>query len=595
MAHTDMRVHELVTQIKNGEIKLPEMQRQYVWSKTRVRDLLDSLYRGYPSGNILTWDHQGDPDSVTTRDFAIEQERDSAKFKLLLDGQQRLTSLSSILRGEPVKVRGLKNPIEILFNLEHPDDSEIVTEVQEQMDDNGDGEDGSQEEEEKVDETLLAQSEEDEETTDATDDDMMQRFEEMTFIVENQRLKGKPQWVRVSEIFKADDVADILSKLGHNDLSDPTTKKYLNRLKRVRSISDYMYRVDVLDADLSYPEVTEIFVRVNSLGVKLRSSDLALAQVTAKWPNSLDKFSEYREECALKKHFDFDLGVHMRNLVICATGQSRFNSVKNLDADVLQKNWDLAKNSMDFALDILGQNFSIESSTLLSSPFIALAVAQFAQRNGYRLNPEEKHLLRRWVMLANAKGRYARGSSESILDEDLRAIREHSGIDSLQVLIQLLDRQVGRLDFAPRDIEGRNRRSSVFKAMFLLFQHKGATDWHDGRQISTTFTGKQALQFHHIFPKKVLGSRYLTREVNDVCNLAFVSGATNRRIASDEPAKYLPDVKKEHGEDVLDRQCVPADPNLWSVDSYQDFLASRREIVAKELNEFILTDSLDLA
>lgn len=54
MGQQDLHIHELVAKIKHGDIRLPEMQRQYVWRKTRVRDLLDSLYRGYPSGTILT-------------------------------------------------------------------------------------------------------------------------------------------------------------------------------------------------------------------------------------------------------------------------------------------------------------------------------------------------------------------------------------------------------------------------------------------------------------------------------------------------------------------------------------------------------------
>src|SRR5262245_14103118 len=114
---------------KRGEMRLPEIQRHYVWRATRVRDPLDSLYRGYPSGSILMWETD---EPVPTRDFAIAQ--DSTAFagrRLLLDGQQRLTSLTAVLNGEPVKVRGRKKPIEILFNLEHPEGPPVdVVEVE---------------------------------------------------------------------------------------------------------------------------------------------------------------------------------------------------------------------------------------------------------------------------------------------------------------------------------------------------------------------------------------------------------------------------------------------------------------------------------
>jgi uncharacterized protein with ParB-like and HNH nuclease domain len=103
MPKIDTTVGQLVDIIERGELRLPEMQRRYVWTSTRVRDLLDSLYRGYPSGTILVWEtDQGQG----ARDLAVEQARSPfSTYKLLLDGQQRLTSLSAVIRGEPIKVR----------------------------------------------------------------------------------------------------------------------------------------------------------------------------------------------------------------------------------------------------------------------------------------------------------------------------------------------------------------------------------------------------------------------------------------------------------------------------------------------------------
>jgi hypothetical protein len=105
--------------IERGELRLPEMQRRYVWRVTRVRYLLDAPYRGYPGGRILVWeidDHQ------PSRDLSVTQQPlPFAGHKLLLDGQQPLTSLSAVLRGEHVEVRGWKQTIDILLDLDHPD------------------------------------------------------------------------------------------------------------------------------------------------------------------------------------------------------------------------------------------------------------------------------------------------------------------------------------------------------------------------------------------------------------------------------------------------------------------------------------------
>src|SRR5690606_32849229 len=107
MSKAEFKVRELVDMIERGELQLPEMQRRYVWTQTKVRDLLDSLYRGYPSGIILAWKAPHDAE-VETRDFAVDASLEVEASLLLLDGQQRLTSLSAVLRGEKVKVRGRK-------------------------------------------------------------------------------------------------------------------------------------------------------------------------------------------------------------------------------------------------------------------------------------------------------------------------------------------------------------------------------------------------------------------------------------------------------------------------------------------------------
>ena len=131
MAKIDTTVGKLVDMIKDGDLRLPEMQRRYVWPATRVRDLLDSLYRGYPSGTILVWETDRE---MPSRDLDVEQKKGAfAGHRLLLDGQQRLTSLSAVVRGEPVDVRGRKRPIDILFNLEHPDGPPVeVLEVEDE-------------------------------------------------------------------------------------------------------------------------------------------------------------------------------------------------------------------------------------------------------------------------------------------------------------------------------------------------------------------------------------------------------------------------------------------------------------------------------
>ena len=142
MARAEATVEELVSMIEHGRLRLPEMQRRYVWRAPRVRDLLDSLYRGYPSGAILLWETS---EPVPLQDMAVAQQANPYQTtQLLLDGQQRLTSLSAVIRGEPVNVMGRRRPIELLFNLEHPDTLALVTEVDEEADDDAADDDSTE-------------------------------------------------------------------------------------------------------------------------------------------------------------------------------------------------------------------------------------------------------------------------------------------------------------------------------------------------------------------------------------------------------------------------------------------------------------------
>ncbi|MEN3971667.1 DUF262 domain-containing protein [Sphingomicrobium sp. XHP0235] len=561
MAKAEATVEELVGMVERGELRLPEMQRQYVWQSPRVRDLMDSLYRGYPSGAILLWETD---EAVPLQDMAVSQSANPyTSTRLLLDGQQRLTSLSAVIRGEPVQVRGRVKPIELLFNLEHPERQEIVTEVDEDAD-----EDATESDE-----------------ADSTEDELQKRFERMTFVVATNKLAALPQWVKVSDVFKSDSDTAFLKSAGVTGFDDPRYEKYSKRLAQLRRIRKYVYRMDVLERTLTYEEVTEIFVRVNSLGAKLRSSDLALAQITARWRHSLEIFQKFQTECA-KLGFDLDLGIHLKNLIAFATGQSRFLTAGRLPLDVLQTGWKEATEGMRFAINFLKSNAGIDSPALLSSPFLMIVVAYFGHQKGYALSAEESDRLRQWALLANAKGRFSRGSSETILDQDLNIISKGG---SASALIDRVRLQFGRLEVTPEDLEGRNQRSSLFKTMFLTFRAKGAKDWTSNLQISLDHSGAQhKLQFHHFFPKALLTKNgYTSRDADDVANLTFISGRTNRKISDKPPSVYLADFLAKQGPELLAVQGIPSDSELLDVESYRDFLDARRIMLAEAINEFL--------
>lgn len=565
MPKTDISVRDLVAKVDHGELALPEMQRRYVWTATRVRDLLDSLYRGYPSGTILVWETDED---IETRELAVQPNRTptTSQKLLLLDGQQRITSLSAILSGEPVHVRHRMRPIDILFNLEHPDGPPI--EIMES------------------DDITFTTDIEDIEDEEDVERDIQEEMKKRTFVVASRSLQNDPLWVSVSDIF-IKDFSEILERVGITSLQDPRYKKYSQRLQQVKNIENYEYVMQILNRDMTYEEVTEIFIRVNSLGIKLRGSDLALAQITSRWKGFIHLIEKFASKFNDDEDYIIRTGLPVRMLVIFATHQSRFRTVGKISKEKLEESWAIAMEGLEYAINFLRKNAGIENLSYLSSPFLLVPIAVYwIQKNNEALTNEEERKLLRWFYIAHMRGHYSVGSSESILDVDLTVLFRDRGLDTL---IQQLLLHVKKFTVDSDDLFNRGIRSPFFTMLYFILKQNGAKDWWSGLRLSERHTGNaHSIQFHHIFPKSLLKDKYDKKEINEIANLAFIGGKTNRRITNKEPIEYLEkEVVEKRGEDALTSQLIPLDKTLWEIPNYQEFLNNRRKAIAVAINDFM--------
>ncbi|MES2953017.1 MAG: DUF262 domain-containing protein [Patescibacteria group bacterium] len=565
MAQTNIKVSELVDKVQRGELTLPEMQRRYVWPATRVRDLLDSLYRGYPSGTILVWETDED---MPVRELAVHATRTptTSQKLLLLDGQQRVTSLSAIVSGEPVHVRSKnrQKTIDILFNLEHPDGPPVdITEVDD------------------LDFTADIEDVEDEENAER---DIQTEMRKRTFVVESRSLKNDPVWVPVSDIFKKDP-SEILQATGITSLADPRYQKYSDRLAKIRKIRDYSYTMEILPATMSYEEVTEIFVRVNSLGIKLRGTDLAMAQITSKWKGFMDKVEELSAEFGHDADYILETGLPVRLMTIFATKQSRFKTINKVSREKLEESWKLAGDGLRFAINFVSKNAGVDNLTYLSSPFLIIPIAVYwVLKEGESLTPSEEKKLLRWLFIAHMRGHYSMGSSESILDADLGTLFRNKGLDELVIQLQL---HVKKIHVDYDDLANRGIRSPFFSLLYFIFKHDGVKDWWSGLRLSDKHTGNaHTIQYHHIFPKSLLKD-YDKKEVNEIANMAFIGGKANRTITNKEPKEYMEKIVAEQTEEALSSQFIPIDRSLWEISNYRNFLAYRRRAIADAMNAFL--------
>lgn len=564
MPKTDITVRELVDKVQRGELMLPEMQRRYVWPATRVRDLLDSLYRGYPSGTILVWETDKD---IETRNMAVQPTRTptTSQRMLLLDGQQRITSLAAILSGEQVNVRSRRKPIDVLFNLDHPEGPPVeLIEVEE----------NNSEDERDVNEN-----------EEAPERDIQEELKKRTFVVSSRALLSNPIWVPVSDIFKKSE-REILKPIGITT-DDERWDKYSARLQNVKKIADYSYVMQVLEKNMSYEEVTEIFVRVNSLGIKLRGSDLALAQITSRWKGFMKMIEDFAAEFKGKDDQEYILqsGLPTRLLVIFATGQCKFKTVGKINKENMEASWKKATDGLRFAVNFLRSNAGIDNLAYVSSPFLLIPISVYWVLRDGKLTPDDNNKLMRWFYFAHMRGHYSLGSSETILDQDL-AILSKDG--SLTDLTNQLHLHVKKFTVDYDDLHNRGIRSPFFTMLYFVLKQNGAKDWFSGLKLSERHTGKtHAMQYHHIFPKSLLREKYDKKEINEIANLAFIGGKTNRQILNKEPIHYLKEINEKYGPDVLSSQLIPTNQVNWEVGRFREFLGWRRKAIAEAINIFM--------
>jgi uncharacterized protein with ParB-like and HNH nuclease domain len=282
-----VKVRELIEEIDRGEVLLPEIQRAYVWKGPQVSKLIDSLYREYPSGQLLLWDTAQLPVTKGIQGVEIQPGSPNGHPKIVLDGQQRLTSLYKAL-----KEKG-KDP-EVYFHL------------------------GNQQ-----------------------------------FQLYLSRLKADPLWISVRDVFnnKKSDLRllrEIEQKLG-KEVDDDTKDIYLERLQQLRRVGDYKYPIEIFKTD-DYDQVTELFVRINSGGTRLRGAELVLAQLALRLPGALvDTFERTMEEYE-DLGYDLDARFLIRALIVSGTQQSRFRYLAEFwkkDAKEIKQIWKRARAGVD--------------------------------------------------------------------------------------------------------------------------------------------------------------------------------------------------------------------------------------------------------
>lgn len=528
-----MKIEELLVGIEKYDLVMPEFQREYVWEREQAKQLLVSLYRGYPTGSLLFWKTDNPPEIKNT---AINP-TSFGTTSVILDGQQRLTTLFLLIRGEiPPYYR----------------EEDIQNDPRDLYFDVNTGE--------------------------------LQYFQ-------NILMSQSPSWIPVTDCFAEGKANPFeIAKQQAGPEGDPGTlaERYYERLTRLRSVRGSDYPVQVVPPSADIDEAIDVFDRVNSLGTKLGAADLALAHITGRWPQARQEMKKKIEELATKR-FAFDLTFMTRCLTAVVKRRALFETIHKTPAADLKAGWEKLGKILDYLVSLLPGHANIHSTEDLNTTNVLVpAVAYLATKGGQFEEDREMRQCIHWLYAASLWARYS-GQTDQRLDHDVSLVGQYGSPWSH--LVDAIIEQRGRIEVKGSDLDGRIIQHPLYRMTYIAAKAAGAIDWFNGSPLHAPHGPAYAIHSHHIFPSSRLygeagfdSDNHLHKKlVNEIANRAFLTGSSNVSLNNAKPADYLPEIESKYP-GSLAKQFIPTDPALWQLERYEDFLSERRRLIAQAIN-----------
>ena len=399
---------------------------------------------------------------------------------------------------------------------------------------------------------------------------------EEEFRLENAATRNDHRnWYYLAELWDDDLYFQLRKRL--DDSGSAIDKKREVCFEKVRRIRDYDVPL-VRMVDHSFTNAVEAFKRINTLGVKLKKDDIESALVASTHTGFIA--DEVVPFLANLKQQGFNRLNIMHLFRACGfvaadDGRDRTPLHKRGRNEVFTA-WSKTKRATDQAIGLIRSELGLLNMDILwSGAFLVPIIALCA-----KIEPRQRDSkgLVGWLALAALLHRYS-GSSETRLDEDLKACRE---ADPIGALLKNLRDHRSSLVAEPSDFEGALADRSGLLALYIACMKRGILNFYSEEKVLL----QNDVNRHHILPRAQFpdGSR---AKADNVANIAFILGDVNRTIGQRGPEVYLKDLKPE----VLESQCIPADKKLWAIDHAADFWVARRELLAASFNDF-LKDSL---
>ena len=535
-----MKINQIIDKIDEHHLFVPAFQREYVWKKKDAKNLIDSLIKDYPTGTMLTWETTYPPE--LKGDYVYESTKGAVK--LILDGQQRITTLYLLMTGEippyytekeiTHDIRGLYVNIETL-SLEY---------------------------------------------------------------YRKTIMEKDPTWIDITKIFKGlvrtRDIVDLLEEKNESErLPREQENKIDDNIEAIKRIREREFLEQVIPVKASIKEAIDIFYIVNSSGVNLTDAELALAQISGYWPKAREEFKTKLDDLKSKGwvfNLDFIMYVLLATIHRQGSKMEKLHTPENKDK--IKDTWKILNEQVfDYTFNLLQSQAYIDHTSEINSVYALIPIITYVYlKPSHKLSEQEIQKAIKWFYYSQIRFRYTSQLPQK-LDKDLGIIeKSDSPFDELLKFIE----EERPLEIKESEFVGRDIRHPLFSLMRWYFKSRGAVCLGTGLKLRKNMGSKYELERDHIFAYSVLrdseyydmNDRFDYALAQEITNRAMLTKVENRTKSAKFADVYLTEVKKQFP-NSLKLQCIPDDNNLWKIENYKLFIKKRRLLLTEKLNFFL--------
>ena len=580
-SNTTLTVNQLIEKIDTGELGLPELQRPFIWKDSKVRDLFDSLMRGYPIGYLMLWEC---PSLEKKKSIGVDLHSYDSPKEVIIDGQQRLTSLYAVMKGKKV------------INSKFDEKSIIISY-----------------------------------------NPLQDKFE-----VGYQATKKDPEWIyNISDVYTTSSsfkfINSFIKRLSEyreckgGVLTEAEQDTISENINAIVNLKNHTLPVFDIKANAEEEDASEIFVRVNSGGVSLKQNDFILTLLSLYWDEGRKEIEEFSKESTFPTKgkttsYNQITTVAAQDLirVVMAYAFDRarlkygykllrgadFDKRGAVDGELRIQRFDTLKDKLSDVLDVHSwheflkaiMNAGYLSGDLILSGnaiFYSYAFYLIAKHRFHASYNENMHLTSLWFFYASLVSLYT-GSFESTVESHLNSIKDLSTLKEYKDFI--LSRVNERLtnDYFDITLVGSEGLAVSGKGNNAWNAYVAALNIMDAKILFSksnllvsklfepgTDGNRKSLEKHHLFPKAHMKAQgYTDAKINQMANYAFIDWKDNMDILDDAPSVYYPIVcEGRSDEEILRMEEENALPHGWENMPYEDFLVERRKLMAAKIKQ----------